>query len=301
MDFEKAKDFIYKNARPLDFARWKLLFENGSKEDLLSALAAYQNADGGFGHALEPDCWNPNSSPVQTWVATRIIHEAGLQDQTHPIVQGILNYLASGADFDGHTWLNSIPSNNDFPHAPWWTFSPNPEITYNPTASLIGFILKFADRSSDLFYKGSLLAQEAYAHFKSHHPLQEMHTVANYVELYQDLRSSSINDLIDMQEFKNLLHSQIQHVLTHDTSRWAVDYVCKPSLFIGSKSSDFYLANMYTCYYECEFIANTQEPDGTWAVTWAWADYPEEWHISKNWWKSELIIKNLKYLKEMCG
>ena len=52
MDFEKAKDFIYKNARPLDFARWKLLFDNGSKEDVLSALAAYQNADCGFGHAV---------------------------------------------------------------------------------------------------------------------------------------------------------------------------------------------------------------------------------------------------------
>ena len=301
MDIEKARDFVNRNARPLDFARWKFLFENGSMEQVLSALETYQNEDGGFGNGLEPDCWNPNSSPLQTWVATRIIREINLEDKNHPIIQGILKYLASGADFDKHTWANSILTNDDYPHAPWWTFDPNSETTYNPTASLIGFILKFADPGSELYQRGSNLAKEAYTHFKSHHPLDEMHTAACFVELYEDLKTSSLDDIIDLDEFNNLLHTQIQHVLTHDTSRWAVDYVCKPSLFIHSKASDFYLANMYTCYYECEFIANTQEPDGTWAVTWAWADYPEEWRISKNWWKSDLIIKNMQFLTAMCG
>lgn len=299
MNIDKAREFIYRNARLLDFARWKYLFENGSKEDVLSVLATYQNADGGFGHGLEPDFWNPLSSPVQTWVATRIIHELDLQDNKHPIIQGILNYLESGLDFNRHTWRNTVPTNNDYPHAPWWTFNPV-EVTYNPTASLVGFILKFSDRGSHLFELGSILAQEAYAHFKDHHPLKEMHTVACYVELYEYLKDSSLHDIIDLQEFEDLLHKQIQHVITHDVSTWATEYVCKPSLFIRSKASDFYLANMYTCYYECEFIANTQESDGTWAVTWAWAEYPEEWQVSKNRWKSDLIIRNLKFLQVMC-
>ena len=50
MNYNKARSFVYKNARPLDLARWKYLFEGGSKEDVLTALAAYQNEDGGFGH-----------------------------------------------------------------------------------------------------------------------------------------------------------------------------------------------------------------------------------------------------------
>ena len=96
MYYEQARNFIYKNARPLDIARWKYLFENGSEEDILIALSVYQNEDGGFGNALEPDYWNPNSSPVQTWVATEIIKEINLNDKNHPIIQGILNYLSSG-------------------------------------------------------------------------------------------------------------------------------------------------------------------------------------------------------------
>lgn len=85
MYYEQARNFIYRNARPLDIARWKYLFENGSKEEVLTSLAAYQNEDGGFGNALEPDYWNPNSSPVQTWVTTEIINEINFNDKNHPI------------------------------------------------------------------------------------------------------------------------------------------------------------------------------------------------------------------------
>jgi len=84
---EKTREFIYRNARPLDLARWRYLFEDGSREDVLTALAAYQNDDGGFGHALEADCWNPNSSPIQTWAATRIIDEVGCEDKNHPVIK----------------------------------------------------------------------------------------------------------------------------------------------------------------------------------------------------------------------
>lgn len=93
MNIKKARNFIYQNARPLDLARWQYLFENGSKERVLEFLEVYQNEDGGFGHALEADCWNPQSSPVQTWAATEIIREIHLDEKEHPIIQGILHYL----------------------------------------------------------------------------------------------------------------------------------------------------------------------------------------------------------------
>jgi len=92
LTFNRACLFIYRNARPLDIARWQYHFESGSKDSVLTALAAYQNEDGGFGHALEPDAWNPNSVPIQTWTATEILREIDFTDSTHPIIQGILRY-----------------------------------------------------------------------------------------------------------------------------------------------------------------------------------------------------------------
>ena len=97
--YTTAKKFILKNSRPLDMARWNYLFENGSKENVISALKAYQNDDGGFANALEHDCWNINSTPLQTWVATQIIKEINLEDKTHPIIKGILDYLSSKDEF----------------------------------------------------------------------------------------------------------------------------------------------------------------------------------------------------------
>ena len=301
MDIEKSGSFIYRNARPLDLARWMYLFENGDRDSVLKILAAYQNEDGGFGHGLEPDCWNPDSSPVQTWTATEIIKETGLEDAEHPVIQGILKYLSSGMDFDGHTWANTVPSNNDAPHAPWWTYSPSHEVSYNPTACFTGFILKYAQPGSELYQTALRLLQEAYSFFKTNFPLESMHTVSCFVELYGYLRGGKAWGAVDPDEFRDLLNRQISRTLTRDTSVWAVEYVCKPSLFIDSKDSDFYAGCSELCDFECEFISDSQQADGTWAVTWAWSDYPEQWHISKNWWKSDLIIKNLKFFKAMRG
>ncbi|MGN1342932.1 MAG: hypothetical protein ACI4U3_00010, partial [Traorella sp.] len=281
MNYNQARNFIYQNARPLDFARWQYLFENGSCDNVLNALKSYQNEDGGFGHALEADCWNPNSSPLQTWVATKIIREIQLSDSKHPIIQGILCYLETCHDFNGHCYLNTIPTNNDFAHAPWWNYQQE-TINYNPTASLIGFILRYANQESKLYSLALNLVQEAYTYFRKNCPLDSMHTASNFVDLYEDLVDCHV-EIVDLVEFKNLLIQQINYLLTNDISLWDKEYVCKPSLFIHSKKSPFYEMNQEICEYECEFISKTQKSDGTWAITWNWGCYPEQWTISKNW------------------
>lgn len=125
-----------------------------------------------------------------------------------------------------------------------------------------------------------------------------MHESACFVELYNYMKECSIFNLLDMKEFKKLLQKQIKQVITYDTKIWSTDYICKPSLFINSKSSDFYLENKEICDFEYEFILKTQNEDGSWGVTWEWNDYPEQWAISKNWWQSDIIIKNIKYIRE---
>lgn len=299
MNFNAARTFIYRNARPLDIARWRYLFEDGSKEDVITALLSYQNEDGGFAHALEPDCWNPNSAPIQTWVATEIIRKIELEDRDHPLIKGILNYLSSQMNFDGHSWENTISTNDSYPHAEWWDYQPVQTLPYNPTASLIGFILKFSTPNENLYQLAIKLAKEAYQYFKEVCPTDSMSTATCFVSLYEYLKEISKDDLIDMEEFKLLLHHQIKHMIMYDTERWETEYVCKPSQFIISKESDFYLANKDICDFECKFITNTQNADGTWNINWTWEEYPEQWHIAKNWWKSDWIIKNIKYYKEM--
>jgi hypothetical protein len=51
--------------------------------------------------------------------------------------------------------------------------------------------------------------------------------------------------------------------------------------------------------YECEFIIKSQLEDGSWSIPWSWNNYPDEWAISKNWWKGNLAILNILYLRGM--
>jgi hypothetical protein len=133
-------------------ARWQYHFEKGNSEAVLSALSCYQNTDGGFGHALEADAWNPNSTPIQTWSATEVLREINFTNNTHTIIKGILHYLESGQNFDGKFWYKIVKSNNDYPHAPWWhtEIDSTDHNDYNPTACLAGFIIRFTEKNSEL-------------------------------------------------------------------------------------------------------------------------------------------------------
>ena len=299
--YEKARVFIYRNARPLDLARWKYHFENGSKEDVLTALAAYQNPDGGFGHALEADAWNPNSTPIQTWTATEVLREIDFTFSAHPIIQGILRYLGSGQDFEGRFWYNTVQSNNNYPHAPWWHTESDSTChnDYNPTACLAGFIIRFAGKNSDLYKLGCRITKEAYESYFTQDLLGDMHTAGCYIRLLQYCEGSDEKDIIDLNALRERLNAQVKHSITADIAKWETGYVCKPSQFFNNRDSIFYTDNRDIAEYECSFIARTQQLDGAWSIPWGWDAYPEEWAISKNWWRSNGAILNLLYLKGM--
>ncbi len=71
-EFLRLRNLVFRSARPLDYTKWKFLFEKGSCDDFLSVLSGYQNEDGGFGHNIECNNWNPNSSPYTVCIALNI-------------------------------------------------------------------------------------------------------------------------------------------------------------------------------------------------------------------------------------
>ena len=96
--------------------------------------------------------------------AWEILREVDFTDARHDIIRGILRYLESDNNFANGVWLNSIPTNNEFPRAFWWNWNKD-EPHYNPTVNLCGFIIKYADKNSDLYNKGISVAKEAVDHF----------------------------------------------------------------------------------------------------------------------------------------
>ncbi|EHR60223.1 hypothetical protein [Saccharomonospora cyanea] len=70
-----ASTFLTANARLLDRHRFRLLVEAGDPQATLSALAGYRNADGGYGHGLEPDLRSPESQPSAALHAFEVLAE----------------------------------------------------------------------------------------------------------------------------------------------------------------------------------------------------------------------------------
>lgn len=296
--FEMLRGWMYRNARPLDLARWRYHFEDGTQDAVLRALAAYQNEDGGFGHALEPDAWNPHSSPIQTWTATEILREIGFTDASHPIIEGILRYLASGKDFEGQFWYTSVASNNDYPHAPWWHTESGSTCHSddNPTACLAGFLLRFAERGSAQYDLGLRVALQAAERLLHGARECDMHTLSCYIRL-MDYAEQAGAHALPLAAMEQKLRVLVGAGITRDTAAWETSYICKPSQFFMTRDSVFYPENAEIAAYECEFIAKTQLEDGTWSIPWSWDAYPDAWAVSKNWWKANGAILNLRYLK----
>ncbi|MFF2887297.1 prenyltransferase/squalene oxidase repeat-containing protein [Paenibacillus sp. NPDC057967] len=137
--FEKAREFIYRNARLLDRQRFAYGFEGGSKASVLEALAAYQNEDGGFGHALEPDIRCPQSQPVPTEHALIIIDELEAYDTE--LMEGMIRYLKNITLPEGGFPL-AFRSLMAYPHAPWWITERDDVPNLNPTGHILGLLMK---------------------------------------------------------------------------------------------------------------------------------------------------------------
>jgi len=112
-----ARAFVYGNARRVERALFEVVFEEGDGESLVSALSAYRNGDGGFGHALEPDLRAASSQPLHTETALLMLKQAGVRRSD--IADTCCDYLAGVARNDA-----ALPAFTagalDYPAAAHW-------------------------------------------------------------------------------------------------------------------------------------------------------------------------------------
>ncbi|MEV4223456.1 hypothetical protein [Nonomuraea sp. NPDC049725] len=134
---DRAAGYLRLHARLIDRLRFEALFADGSRERVAGALRAYQNPDGGFGHALEPDLRGAGSQPQPVEVAFRLLDE--LDAFGDPMVAAACDYLAAVSTPEGGVPF-MLPTGE--PRAPWWQTPDDPPADLNPTAPLAGLLHK---------------------------------------------------------------------------------------------------------------------------------------------------------------
>ena len=138
MDFSRARDFIYGAARLIDRRWFAAEFEAADPALVLSALAAYQNPDGGFGHGLEPDARTPLSQPLNVEVALQYMADAGVCDAAMARRAG--DFLQAVSAPEGGVPILR-PGFEAHAHAPHWTgYARPPELV--PNGGLVGLFYR---------------------------------------------------------------------------------------------------------------------------------------------------------------
>jgi len=254
--FESAQTFILSNARLIERHLFAFLFHQGNPDHVRTALLAYQNTDGGFGNALEPDKRTASSQPIDQEIALRVLDDIGFDT---PIALQICDFLETITTTEGGVPF-VLPTVRDAPRAEWWnTDSEEPPASINPTASIAGLLHKY----------------------KIQHPWLTRATdfCWQYIE---HLQISSGQDFLCVQLFlehvanRERAERAFERIstqliagghITYDPS--ASGYVFMPLVYSPSpKNMSRRLFDTSTIQTHLAALANKQQMDGGWLITW---------------------------------
>lgn len=285
-----CKHYLHKHARKLDLRLYEYLFEGADAQPVLDELAAYQNADGGFGNALEPDLRLPHSSALATTVAFQYLAQVEVIPG-HELITKAVRYLAGSYDEAKNGWVNIPPSADQYPRAPWWDYeSAKTSVEWgNPSAEILGYLLRYTDLvgDDDLLERLSQQTLKRLGEIDTPEP----HEIKCYIRLYENADKGLQKQLHD------LLAKNIKLAAKINPKDWQ-GYVATPLTFITAPDSPF--ADLFD---ESLLLQNAQHlrsqiiGNDHWEPTWAWGQFEEDWAKAKVDWSGKLTVEDIRTLK----
>ena len=253
---DAAQTFLVNNARLLERRLFAYLFGGGSKQQVLAALRAYQNENGGFGNALEPDKRTSTSQPIDQEIALRVLHDVGFDAD---IAVSVCNFLQTITTAEGGVPF-VLPTVRDAPRAPWWnTETDAPPASINPTASIVGLLHKYAAKHVWLDQATSFCWQQI-----EQHPLPNEHDVLCVLLFLEHVPDRERAERAFQHVSAQLLARK--HV-TFDPQ--ASGYVFTPLAYAPSPQSMCRrLFDNATITTHLDALAQKQQEDGGWSISW---------------------------------
>ena len=291
--FDKAHDFIQENARPLEVARYEFHFGDGTATAVADALRPFQNQDGGFGNALEPDMRAPESSTLATSVALQIMRVVG-GSAFEEMAAAAISYLLHTYDPDQFTWRIIPNAAQNSPHAPWWTQSDEADhfaaFSLNPTAEVLGYLIEYNKvvppqlilHLSDLVLRKLTQLEKI-----------EMHDLICCVRL---LETNGLADNFHGQLFEQLDRLLLTAVATQ-AAEWS-GYGLRPLQVASSPDAPFFECLQMLIPENLDFEIETQQDDGAWWPVWSWGqNYPDVWQKARVEWAGVITLEKLLMLR----
>jgi hypothetical protein len=292
--FARARQFLETHGRAVECALFAYAFGDGSMLDVVQALSEFQNADGGFGHGLEPDVRTPSSSALATSIGLGILRELRVPADS-PQVANAVGYLVNTLDPQERVWPIISADAQEHPHSPWWHDEDGSVkqgfggFAVNPRAELVGQLWTYAqavpvDWLADLTERtvAAIESRELDAH-----------------ELMCEVKLVETEAL--PERYKARLSARLagraQQLVARNPEEWK-EYNPQPLWFVFSSRS--LLADTFASQIAAnlDFLIEQQTESGSWEPNWSWGPfYPEAWLQAKADASSMLTLKALRQLQ----
>jgi hypothetical protein len=296
--YDRARIYLKTQARSLERTLFEHHFEDGIVENVLTHLKEFQNPDGGFGNALEPDMRSPSSSALATEMGLGILVELDAPSG-HAMVRGAVEYLLDSLDEGTKTWRVAPLDVNEYPHAPWWHDSDGSlartfdDYLVTPRAGILTYLYHYSDLLPPGWLEGiteaTLIAIKGMDDEKFGGGGDALNYIRKLAEApglpYQvrDWLVPRVQELADI-------------VVARNPEQWTA--YCAPPLKLAPTPKAITAELLADCLpTHLDYLIAQQSLHGYWDVTWEWGDYPDVWEVAKAEWRGILIMEALASLK----
>jgi hypothetical protein len=265
VNLTNASAFMATHARLLDRRRLDLALGNGRPGEALSALAAYRNADGGYGSALEPDLRSASSQPVGALHAFEVFEEIG--PATSPHATELCDWLASITLADGGLPF-ALPIADAAGCAPFWTQADPSTSSLHLTAAVAGIAQRVARHDQGVREHPWLARATGYclrqiaALDKPGHALELLYAL-QFLDAVQEARPDTADELRRLGGFLPASGTMgVEGGLADEAVR-PLDFSPRP----GRPLRELFAAEVVAV--ELDRLAGAQQDDGGWTVDFA--------------------------------
>ena len=246
---------------------------------MIREVARYQNADGGFGNALEPDLRTPASTGIATAVGLRLLREVHAPSGS-PVVASAIQHLIDSIDRRAFVWPIITEQAALAVHAPWWSYSDQLEswngFRFNPTAEALAYLYEYRDLVPRAF-----LDSVTDAFIGS---LRKTDVIESYYEVQCCCQLFRTNGLADSLR-KPLAECLRRSLLALDPGNEHTNY------FELSPAPDDFIYPLIEKHYQRAVTQAVEEQDerGCWNLFWDWSNVDaREWSKAKVVWEGAL-------------
>ncbi len=293
--FLKVSHLLKNEVRDLEKYLYEYYFQDGNSENVVKELKKYQNDDGGFGKALESDFRQPNSSPMATSIGIRFLLEIEETKDTKNIIKSAFNYFEYTFNKKRNGWYALTKEVNDHPHAPWWHYDEEKDITIidknwgNPSAEILAYLYKYKEYLNEIDI--NCLIEYAIQYIEAKTKFESENELFCYIKLFEVLPDEIKSKL------KKRISYGISQVIEYNPGKWG-EYVPLPLDFVPSPEKERFGVKSYKIDENLDYYIQLIEGTEGGLINPPWGDsfYQGGLTPAYNEWKGVLTLKILKTL-----